>query len=212
MIISDFFGYEIPPLRSQHFSCPVTVFCDLFGKVFGIFEFALVADALNEIHSHILADQIVNTFNKQMCFYQQWKIIAVSSCLADTVNRWDFFFGFKGIVHEFTDFDKTGIDPLGGNDLLGRTEAAEFRSKLDTLVSSLRADEHEVLLLELPLFPLQNAYGKAQRDMVRKYGLAMLPKRCFAKVLGTENGTLDGLHLSQAGHDAMAMIIASVLK
>jgi lysophospholipase L1-like esterase len=39
----------------------------------------------------------------------------------------------------------------------------------------------------------------------------MLPKRYFARVLGTQDGTLDGLHLSQAGHDAMAETIAEVL-
>jgi len=40
----------------------------------------------------------------------------------------------------------------------------------------------------------------------------MLPKRDFARVLGTANGTLDGLHLSQAGHDAMARIMAETIQ
>ena len=101
---------------------------------------------------------------------------------------------------------------IGGNDLLGGADAAEFHMKLDTLVSSLRSDQHDVLLFELPLFPFQNAYGTAQRDVARKYGCAMLPKRCFAKVLGTQDGTLDGLHLSQAGHNAMAGIIADLIR
>jgi len=48
--------------------------------------------------------------------------------------------------------------------------------------------------------------------MVSKHGVAMLTKRYFAKVLATENGTLDGLHLSQAGHDAMAKILAGVIE
>lgn len=100
---------------------------------------------------------------------------------------------------------------IGGNDLLGGTDANAFRTTLDALVSSLRSDQHDVLLLELPLFPFQNAYGKAQRDLVRKHGCTMLPKRCFATVLGTQDGTLDGLHLSQTGHDAMAEIIANVV-
>jgi acyl-CoA thioesterase-1 len=104
------------------------------------------------------------------------------------------------------------IVEIGGNDLLGGTDASAFRSKLDILVSSLRGDKHQVLLLELPLFPFQNAYGEAHRDVAAKHGAAMLPKRCFAAVLGTENATLDGLHLSQAGHDAMAAIIADVIK
>lgn len=103
------------------------------------------------------------------------------------------------------------IVEIGGNDLLGGTDAGTFRSKLETLVSSLRSDQHDVLLLELPLFPFQNAYGRAQRDAVRKHGVAMLPKRFFTRVLATQDGTLDGIHLSQAGHDAMAEIIAGVL-
>jgi len=103
------------------------------------------------------------------------------------------------------------IVEIGGNDLLGEADASAFRSKLDTLVSSLCSDRHQILLLELPLFPFQNAFGQAQRAMISKYGVAMLPKRYFARVLGTKNGTLDGLHLSQAGHDAMANIIAGVI-
>jgi len=103
------------------------------------------------------------------------------------------------------------IVEIGGNDLLGGTTAQAFHTTLDALVSSLRSNRHVVLLLELPLFPFQNAYGVAQRDVARKHGCAMLPKRYFARVLGTQGGTLDGLHLSQAGHDAMAHIIADVL-
>jgi lysophospholipase L1-like esterase len=87
-----------------------------------------------------------------------------------------------------------------------------FHSTLDALVASLRANQHQVLILELPLFPFQNAIGRAQRQVVAEHGVAMLPKRYFARVLGTENGTLDGLHLSQAGHDAMARIIAKVIE
>lgn len=107
--------------------------------------------------------------------------------------------------------DSLVIVEIGGNDLLGGTTAQAFHTMLDGLVSSLRSNRHDVLLLELPLFPFQNAYGVAQRDVVRKHGCAMLPKRYFARVLGTQGGTLDGLHLSQAGHDAMAETIAEVL-
>lgn len=113
----------------------------------------------------------------------------------------------KGI----SDPESLVIVEIGGNDLLGGTTAQAFHTTLDALVSSLRSDRHDVLLLELPLFPFQNAYGVAQRDVARKHGCAMLPKRYFARVLGTQDGTLDGLHLSQAGHDAMAEIIADVL-
>jgi lysophospholipase L1-like esterase len=45
-----------------------------------------------------------------------------------------------------------------------------------------------------------------------KYGVALLPKRCFAGVLGRKDATLDGLHLSQTGHDAMAKVMAGVIE
>jgi lysophospholipase L1-like esterase len=61
------------------------------------------------------------------------------------------------------------------------------------------------------LILLKNSFGHAQRIIASKYGVALLPKRYFARVLGTPGGTLDGLHLSQAGHDAMAGIIAEVI-
>jgi len=103
------------------------------------------------------------------------------------------------------------IVEIGGNDLLGGTDTFSFRTSLDVLISTLCADEHQILLFELPLFPFMNAYGHAQRTIASRHGVAILPKRYFAQVLMTENGTLDGLHLSQAGHEAMAEIIARVL-
>jgi acyl-CoA thioesterase I len=103
------------------------------------------------------------------------------------------------------------IVEIGGNDLLGGTDAAVFHSKLATLVSSLRADRHQVLIVELPLPPFRNAFGRAQRRVVAQYGTAMLPKRCFTGVLTAKGGTRDGLHLSQAGHEAMAAIMAEVI-
>jgi len=57
------FRCKNPPLCSQYSSCLVAVFRDLFRKVFGIFEFVLVADTLNEIHGHIVTYQISDIFN-----------------------------------------------------------------------------------------------------------------------------------------------------
>lgn len=104
------------------------------------------------------------------------------------------------------------IIEIGGNDLLLREkDASHFRNGLETLVSSLRADGHQVLLFELPLFPFQNAYGRAQRRAAARHGARLLPKRFFTKVLGMEGATIDGLHLSQKGHNAMARLVAIVV-
>ena len=104
------------------------------------------------------------------------------------------------------------IVDIGGNDLLGGTDAAVFRDQLDSLISTLRAAKHQVLIVELPLIPFMNTFGQAQRRIAAKYDAALLPKKVFAQVLGTRNGTLDGLHLSQEGHTAMAKSIAGIMQ
>jgi lysophospholipase L1-like esterase len=101
---------------------------------------------------------------------------------------------------------------IGGNDLLDRKGAATFESHLEELVSVLRANGHAVAMFELPLFPFQNAFGRAQRAVAKRHAIALIPRRHFARVLGMENGTLDGLHLTQKGHDEMARRVAALLQ
>jgi lysophospholipase L1-like esterase len=72
-------------------------------------------------------------------------------------------------------------------------------------------EEHQVLLVELPLFPFQNAYGRAQRRIVAEHGIALLPKKYFTRVLALPGSTSDGLHLTQQGHDAMAAMMNALL-
>ena len=104
------------------------------------------------------------------------------------------------------------IVEIGGNDLLAFGEDAEkFAVQLDRLVALLRANRHQVLLMELPLFSFQNRYGRAQRAIAAQYHVALLPKRYLTQVLGIRQGTIDGLHLSQAGHGALAHIMADVM-
>lgn len=102
------------------------------------------------------------------------------------------------------------IVEIGGNDLLGTTKAPAYYESLNRLVGSL-VEEHQVLLVELLLFPFQNAYGKAQRRVAAEYGISLLPKKYFTAVLALPNSTSDGLHLTQKGHDAMAAMVSAQL-
>jgi lysophospholipase L1-like esterase len=102
------------------------------------------------------------------------------------------------------------IIEIGGNDLLGGTKAFSYYKSLNRLVGSL-VEEHQVLLVELPLFPFQNAYGRAQRRIVAEHGIALLPKKYFTRVLALPGSTSDGLHLTQQGHDAMAAMMNALL-
>lgn len=101
---------------------------------------------------------------------------------------------------------------IGANDTVeDGLNVAEFRKQLDALLGSLH-DHHPVLMFEIPLFPLQNAYGQAQREVAAKYGVILIPKRCLMSVWRLKGGTLDGIHFSQTGHDALAGMIADVLR
>ncbi len=101
---------------------------------------------------------------------------------------------------------------IGGNDLLGQTDSKTFYVQLDRLLGKLTAGNHHVVVFELPLLPLDNGFGKAQRNLARKYNLTLIPKHYLTDVFGLKDGTLDGLHLSQKGHDALAHSIYGLFK
>jgi lysophospholipase L1-like esterase len=105
--------------------------------------------------------------------------------------------------------DAVVIIEIGGNDFFD--DVATFRRQLDALVSSLHG-HRAILMFELPLFPFQNAFGQAQREVAAKYRVILIPKRCLTAVWGSSGATLDGLHFSQTGHNVMARMVANVLK
>ena len=74
---------------------------------------------------------------------------------------------------------------LGGNDLLSGLPTREFARDLETLLASLRQPGRTIVMLELPLFPFQSGYGRAQRALARRFDVYLIPKRYLASVLGT---------------------------
>ena len=91
---------------------------------------------------------------------------------------------------------------LGGNDMLTRPP---FRWPSQRFRSS-----HVILMFELPP-PLHNGYGRAQRRLAARYGVHLLGRRHFARILATPGATQDGLHLSEAGQRLMAETIYTVI-
>lgn len=96
---------------------------------------------------------------------------------------------------------------IGGNDLLGGTTADQFATDLETLLDQLQHPERKLIMLELPLPPFYNKYGRIQRELARRFDVLLIPRREFAKVIFTRGNTLDGLHLSEQGHREMAETI-----
>ena len=100
---------------------------------------------------------------------------------------------------------------IGGNDVLGSTTPAQFAEGLKTLIQELAKPNRQLLMFELPVPPLYTAFGKHQRDIAAKHGVKLIPKRHFYSVIGKPTNTVDGVHLSQKGHDAMSAIVFEMI-
>lgn len=100
---------------------------------------------------------------------------------------------------------------IGGNDLLGTPTPAEFERDLRELLRTVCQPKRVVVLLELPLLPLQARYGSIQRTLAAAQGVSLIPKRFLARVLGAPGATVDGLHLSATGSQLMAETMGEAL-
>jgi acyl-CoA thioesterase-1 len=102
---------------------------------------------------------------------------------------------------------------IGGNDVLGGTASEAFERDLDALLTSLRGGgDRTVVMLELPLPPLHNRFGAAQRRLAARHGVVLVPKRVLFGVLTARGATLDTIHLTQTGHTMMAEAMWQVLQ
>jgi acyl-CoA thioesterase-1 len=100
---------------------------------------------------------------------------------------------------------------LGGNDLLGGTSVPKFRDDLEKMLGLICGPHRHVAMIELPLPPFYNRFGKVQRELAKSHGVTLIPKRYLAKVICTPGATVDGLHLSGAGHALFAHALFEML-
>jgi acyl-CoA thioesterase I len=100
---------------------------------------------------------------------------------------------------------------IGGNDLLGPTSAADFDDRLDALLAQVCRNGRTVLMFELPLPPFCNDFGLTQRRLAAKHGVRLIPRRILVSVLTAADATVDSIHLTQSGHQAMADRVWSLI-
>ncbi len=105
----------------------------------------------------------------------------------------------------------TVLIEIGGNDLLSGRPAHVFEAELEELLQQLRRADRRLVLLELPLPPFCQSYGRVQRDLARKYGAALIPRRRWAGVIFSDRATVDGLHFSVRGHQRMSEMVGTFL-
>ena len=116
-----------------------------------------------------------------------------------------------GRLEDTASESKVIILEIGGNDILGKTEIKTFEMNLDRIFDFVSRRANTIIVLELPLPPFCNRYGRIQRRLAKKYGAHMIPKRYFAGVITSPEATVDGLHLSPIGHQMFAEMICENL-
>ena len=107
--------------------------------------------------------------------------------------------------------DSIVVVELGGNDLLAGIESGHFAHSLRELLQEVRRPGRTVVMLELPLLPFQNRYGRAQWEVCAELGVGLIPRRILAGAVALPGHTTDGLHLSPQGHRWLADRIAAWL-
>jgi len=103
------------------------------------------------------------------------------------------------------------IVEIGGNDFLGGGSVAAFEAGLDALLKAVCQPGRQVAMFELPIPPLYEGFGRVQRDLASRHGVALIPKRILLSVIEAADATVDSLHLTQQGHDEMADVVWTLL-
>lgn len=100
---------------------------------------------------------------------------------------------------------------IGGNDYLQGRPAADFERDFEAVLAAAGRPGRRVVVFELPVPPLGNAYLAAQRRVAERHDAVMIPRWRLALALAAGGATSDGLHLSAAGQDAVARIAWEVI-
>ena len=103
------------------------------------------------------------------------------------------------------------IVEIGGNDFLGGGSVADFEAGLDALLKAVCQPGRQVAMFELPIPPLYEGFGRVQRNLASRHGVALIPKRILLSVIAAADATVDSLHLTQQGHDRMADVVWALL-
>lgn len=100
---------------------------------------------------------------------------------------------------------------IGGNDIIGSTPVKAFRNDLDLILIELKSKGHQVAMFELPIFPWQWSYSRAQRELAAQHEAILIPKRIMVSVFSGKDTTSDLAHLTEKGHQQMAETVQDLL-
>jgi acyl-CoA thioesterase-1 len=101
---------------------------------------------------------------------------------------------------------------IGGNDFLGGGSVEDFEAGLEALLRAVCKPGRQVAMFELPIPPLYERFGRVQRKLASRHGVALIPKRILLSVIEAADATVDSLHLTQQGQDRMAAVVWALLE
>jgi len=101
---------------------------------------------------------------------------------------------------------------IGGNDILRGTTPKKYEEALEKLLKLICQPGRTVVMFALPLPPFYPDFGIVQKRLSKKHGVILIPRRYFASMLSGSENSVDGLHLSNAGHQRMGNMIWELLK
>jgi acyl-CoA thioesterase-1 len=104
------------------------------------------------------------------------------------------------------------IVEIGGNDFLGGGSVEDFEAGLEALLKAVCKPGRQVVMFELPIPPLYERFGRVQRDLASRHGVALIPKRILLSVIEAADATVDSLHLTQQGQDRMTAVVWALLE
>ena len=104
------------------------------------------------------------------------------------------------------------IVEIGGNDFLGGGSVEDFEAGLEALLKAVCEPGRQVVMFELPIPPLFEGFGRVQRDLASRHGVALIPKRILLSVIEAADATVDSLHLTQQGQDRMTAVVWALLE
>lgn len=110
------------------------------------------------------------------------------------------------------DEDALVLLEIGGNDLLRGNSPRQYEEDLDKLLKIVAKPGRTVVMFGLPLPPFYPDYGVIQKKLSAKYGVILIPRRYFGSMLTGSDNSVDGLHLSNPGHERMANMIWEIMK
>ncbi|TVR48711.1 MAG: hypothetical protein EA425_13825 [Puniceicoccaceae bacterium] len=101
---------------------------------------------------------------------------------------------------------------LGGNDMLLGGSARHYHDHLEALVMEIQRRQGRPFIIDFPALPLRAGFGRATRGVAARHRVPLLHHRHLAAIIAATDGTVDGLHLSPSGHQALAETIARILR